>query len=82
MKKLFALLMVCGFALAFIACGGGKAKADAAKAKADSTMKADSLAKVEADAAAMAAKEKAKADSTMKADSVAAAAKTPVKKKK
>ena len=24
MKKLIALLMVCGFALAFVACGGGK----------------------------------------------------------
>jgi len=23
MKKLFALLMVCGFAFAFVACGGG-----------------------------------------------------------
>lgn len=27
MKKLFALLMVCGFALAFTACGGGKTEA-------------------------------------------------------
>jgi hypothetical protein len=26
MKKLFALLMVCGFALAFVACGGKKAE--------------------------------------------------------
>jgi len=24
MKKLIALLMVCGFALTFVACGGGK----------------------------------------------------------
>ena len=24
MKKLIALLMVCGFAFAFVACGGGK----------------------------------------------------------
>ncbi len=27
MKKVFALLMVCGFALAFTACGGGKTEA-------------------------------------------------------
>ncbi|MDL5046757.1 hypothetical protein QQ054_12015 [Oscillatoria amoena NRMC-F 0135] len=26
MKKLFALLMVCGFAFAFVACGGKKAE--------------------------------------------------------
>ena len=47
MKKLFALLMVCGFAVAFVACGGGKAAEEAAaKAKADSTAKAkaDSVA--------------------------------------
>ena len=78
MKKLFALLMVCGFALAFVACGGGKAKEEAAaKAKADSTAMADSIAKVSAEVDAMQAK--AKADSTAKADSVAAAA---TKKKK
>jgi hypothetical protein len=83
MKKLFALLMVCGFALAFVACGGGeKAKEAAAKAKADSTAKADSVAKVEAEATAAAAKAKMKADSTAKADSVAKAAKAPEKKKK
>lgn len=27
MKKLIALLMVCGFAFAFVACGGGKTEA-------------------------------------------------------
>lgn len=26
MKKLIALLMVCGFAIAFVACGGGSTK--------------------------------------------------------
>jgi hypothetical protein len=26
MKKLIALLMVCGFAFAFVACGGGKSE--------------------------------------------------------
>ena len=55
MKKLFALLMVCGFALAFVACGGGKAKEEAAlKAKADSTHMADSIAKANAEQEAMA----------------------------
>ncbi len=74
MKKLFALLMVCGFAVAFVACGGGKAAEEAAaKAKADSTKMADSVAmaqKAEAEAAAA----KMKADSTKMADSVAALA--------
>ena len=28
MKKLIALLMVCGFAMSFIACGGGSEKAE------------------------------------------------------
>ena len=71
MKRLFALLMVCGFALAFVACGGGKAKEEAAaKAKEDSIKMADSVAKVAAEAEAAA---KAKADSTAKADSIAAA---------
>ncbi len=27
MKKLIALLMVCGFAFSFVACGGGKTEA-------------------------------------------------------
>lgn len=54
MKKLFALLMVCGFAFAFAACGGKKAEeattepateetAPAQEAPADSTA-ADSTA--------------------------------------
>ena len=76
--------MVCAFALAFVACGGGKAKEEAAaKAKADSTRWADSVANVQAMEAATA---KAKADSTAaadaakaKADSIAAAG---TKKKK
>ncbi|CAN5130163.1 hypothetical protein BH09BAC3_BH09BAC3_28030 [soil metagenome] len=84
MKKVFGLIMVCAFALAFIACGGDKAKAEAAaKAKLDSTRWADSVANVQAMEAAVA---KAKADSTMaadmakaKADSIAAAT---MKKKK
>ena len=75
MKKLFALLMVCGFALAFVACDGGKAKKEAAeKAKMDSTRKADSTAQV-AKAEAEAAQAKVKADSikaAKAADSVAA----------
>ena len=80
MKKLFALLMVCGFALAFVACGGGKAKEEAAaKAKEDSTHMADSVAKVAAEAEAAT---KMKADSTAKADSVAAAAAAKPAKKK
>jgi len=68
MKKLFALMMVTGFAVAFVACGGKKA-VDTEKLKADSIAKADSVAKVEAEATAV----KAKADSAAKADSVKAA---------
>ena len=56
-------MMVTGFAVAFVACGGKKA-VDTEK------MKADSIAKVEAEAAAV----KMKADSAAKADSVAKAA--------
>ena len=44
MKKLFSLLLVSSFALAFVACGGKKV--DTAKLKADSTAKADSVAAV------------------------------------
>ncbi len=71
MKKLLALIMVSGFAVAFVACGGKDKAAEAAKMKADSIHMADSIAKVEAETAAAA---KMKADSTAKADSVAAAA--------
>lgn len=80
MKKIIASLIVCAFAVAMVACDGGKKAAEAAKAKADSTAVADSIAMVEAEAAAIA---KVKADSTVKADSIAAAvaAATPVKKK-
>jgi hypothetical protein len=78
MKKIIASILVCGFAIAFVACGGGKkAEEAAAKAKADSTRVADST-KAADDAAA--ARVKAVADSTAKADSVAAAAKAPKKK--
>jgi hypothetical protein len=38
MKKLIALAMVCGFALTFIACGGGSAKTETESA--DTTMTA------------------------------------------
>ena len=54
MKKIIASLIVCGFAVAMVACGGNKEEA-AAKAKADSTRVADSIAAVEAAAAAAAA---------------------------
>jgi hypothetical protein len=54
MKKIIASLIVCGFAVAMIACGGNKEEA-AAKAKADSIATADSIAAVEAAAAAAAA---------------------------
>jgi len=79
MKKIIASIIVCGFAFAFVACGGGK-KADeaAAKATADSIRVADST--MAADQAAS-ARAKAVADSTAKADSVAAASKAPAKKK-
>jgi len=65
--------MVTSFAVAFVACGGGKEKAaaEAAKMKEDSTRKADSVAKVQAEEAA---KVKMKADSVAKADSIAKAA--------
>jgi hypothetical protein len=77
MKKVIASILVCGFAIAFLACGNNKAKEEAAlKAKADSTRMADSI-KSANDAAA--AKAKMVEDSTKKADSVAAAA---TKKKK
>ncbi len=69
MKKVIAFVLVCGFAVAFLACGGGK-KAEQAKAMADSTAMADSILKVVVEAAAF----QAKADSTAYADSVAAAA--------
>jgi len=56
MKKLIALLMVCGFAFAFVACGGAKKSESAqdstaaapdttAAPAADTTVKADSTAK-------------------------------------
>lgn len=45
MKKFIASVIVCGFAVAMVACGGGKsAEEAAAKAKADSTKMADSIA--------------------------------------
>ncbi len=83
MKKVIGLILVCGFALAFLACGGGKKAEEAkAKAKADSTRMADSVAMVAQQAAA-----KAKADSTTaanaakaKADSIANAAAKTAKK--
>ncbi len=53
MKKIIASLIVCGFAVAMVACGGKKEEA-AAKAKADSIATADSISAVEAVAAAAA----------------------------
>lgn len=85
MKKFIAFLMVCGFALAFVSCGGNKkAEEEAAKVKADSIAYADSTAmvKAEAEAAMAAAAEaaaKAKADSVAQAEA-AAKAKAPKKK--
>lgn len=38
MKKLIALLMVCGFAFAFIACGGGKTESTEAEMTEDTEM--------------------------------------------
>ncbi len=52
MKKIIASIIVCGFAVAMVACGGNKEEA-AAKAKADSIATADSIAAVEAAAAAV-----------------------------
>lgn len=84
MKKIIASFIVFGFAIAMVACGAKKDEA-AARAKADSTATADSIASVKfeakaAEAAALVVK--AKADSTMKADSIAAAmVAKPAKKK-
>lgn len=65
MKKFIASVIVCGFAVAMVACGGGKAKEEAAaKAKEDSIRVADSTAKAAAEAAA--------AVDTTKVDSAAA----------
>ena len=48
MKKLFALMMVAGFAVAIVACGGKKEEAaasvDSAVASVDSTAVVDSIA--------------------------------------
>ena len=45
MKKFIASVIVCGFAVAMVACGGGKkAEEAAAQAKADSIRRADSIA--------------------------------------
>ena len=38
MKKLIALAMVCGFAIAFIACGGGSTSTDESNDAADTAM--------------------------------------------
>jgi hypothetical protein len=69
MKKLFTLFVAAGV-LAFVACGGSDK--DKAKAKEDSTKKADSIAKVV---------EKAKKDSIAKADSIAKIEADTLKKK-
>jgi hypothetical protein len=58
MKKLIASLMVCGFALAFVACGGGKT---------ETTETTDSVA-----TEAPAAVDTTAADTTAAADSTAA----------
>jgi len=44
MKKLFALLMVCGFAFAFVACGGGAQQEEAADSTAVEVAPADTTA--------------------------------------
>ena len=82
MKKVFALLVVAGM-VAFASCGGGKDKA-AEQARLDS-LKADSIAKAEADSIAKvkeadSLKQVAIQDS-IKADSVAKAEKKGGKKK-
>jgi hypothetical protein len=38
MKKLIALLMVCGFAFAFVACGGGKTESTETETTEDTEM--------------------------------------------
>jgi len=67
MKTLIGLFLVCSFALAFVACDGGKkAKEEAAKRVADSTRIADSLASIAAEQRMMFVE-----DSTRVADSLA-----------
>lgn len=41
MKKLFAFLMVCGFALAFVACGGGGTQTEDAQDTTSTTAPAE-----------------------------------------
>ena len=71
-------MMVCSFAVAFVACGGKDKAAEAAKMMADSIKMVDSIAKVQAEAAVV----KMKADSVAKADSLVNAAKAALGKKK
>ena len=51
MKKVIALLMVCGFALAFASCGGGGAKTESVEA--EDTMAPADTTKAEADTTKM-----------------------------
>jgi len=44
MKKLFALLTVCGFAFAFVACGGGATQEEAVDSTAVEAAPADTTA--------------------------------------
>ncbi|MFZ9981155.1 MAG: hypothetical protein ACO3FI_03890 [Cyclobacteriaceae bacterium] len=52
MKKLFALLTVCGFAFAFVACGGGASQEEAADSTAVETAPAVEAAPADTTAAA------------------------------
>jgi len=50
MKKLIALVMVCGFALAFVACGGGSATTETTET-ADTAMTAPDTTAIDTAAA-------------------------------
>lgn len=82
MKKVFGLIVVFAFALAFVSCGNKAKEEAAAKAKMDSTRMADSVAVIVSNAAAQAKADSAAAASMAqaKADSIAAAAMTKKKR--
>ena len=52
MKKLIALMMVCGFAFAFVACGGGKTETEESTEMVEETMEAAPEMEMEMDSVA------------------------------
>ncbi|MEQ8304534.1 MAG: hypothetical protein RIB47_14150 [Cyclobacteriaceae bacterium] len=52
MKKLIALMMVCGFAFAFVACGGAKTETEESTEMVEETMEAAPEMEMEMDSVA------------------------------